>query len=41
LAAAAEAVVLPFEAADTVLRAREAGVPVHVVWPEGAARQTG
>jgi len=25
--------------ADTVLEAREAGVPVDVVWPRGAARQ--
>ncbi|MEV7288438.1 hypothetical protein AB0O01_28490 [Streptomyces sp. NPDC093252] len=26
--------------ADTVLEAREAGVPVDVVWPEGAARRS-
>ncbi|MEU3416243.1 hypothetical protein [Streptomyces sp. NPDC006658] len=25
--------------ADTVLKARGAGVPVHVVWPEGASRR--
>ncbi|GAA2191146.1 hypothetical protein [Streptomyces bangladeshensis] len=26
--------------ADTVLEARAAGIPVHVVWPDGAARKS-